>query len=98
MTRLTLLPDATISCLACSCCSSSEALLLICSTASPARRPAFSAKLSGFTCTHNHNSLQLTAEDVIKQHEPRAASVGLQATVLAHALKLDLEKERANIE
>lgn len=43
-------PDVTISCFACSCSSSSEALLLICRTASPAWRPACSARLPGLTC------------------------------------------------
>ena len=54
MTRLTLFPDATISCLACSCCSSSEGRLLIASTASPARSPALSAKLPAVTYAQTH--------------------------------------------
>ena len=68
MTRLTLLPDATISCLACSCCSSSEGLLLICKTASPGRSPAFSAKLPGFTYKQTSHS-QLTAK-IVRHPEP----------------------------
>lgn len=48
-TMKTSLPDATISCLACSCSSSSDGLLLIWSTASPACSPALSAMLPGFT-------------------------------------------------